>query len=366
MTSSLIINKKPKVFALYLPQFHRTKENDLWWGEGFTEWDTVRSAKKLSCFSRQPRIPLEGYYDLSNAQSIARQAELAISHNISGFAIYHYYSKGKILLGKPVELLKSNKDINIQYFFSWANHDWRRTWYGYNMEILSKQLYDEGKGLIEHFNYLLPFFQDVRYLKIDNKPVFCIYKSSYVPNLQEYIECWNQLAQAAGYNGIFWIQTLDTETCVFDKCSFDASFEFEPGFTASSKQMHLQRSINRARSFFTKKLKVKKVANVFDYERVAQLMCQRQHSGKHQFFGVFPGWDNTPRHKYMGTVYRNDSLKCFEELFREQYKKAYELNQELLFVNSWNEWSEGAYLEPDTDNKYEYLEIIKKVVDQYE
>ena len=128
-----------KILALYLPQFHQTKENEQWWGKGFTEWNVVKSAKKLSKHSIQPNIPLGGYYDLSKVDAIKNQTEIAKNNGVDGFVIYSYYSNGELLLDKPMNLIYDNKDINIEYCFSWANHDWMRTWFSYDKEMLRKQ-----------------------------------------------------------------------------------------------------------------------------------------------------------------------------------------------------------------------------------
>lgn len=358
--------KKCKIYALYLPQFHQTKENDEWWGVGFTEWNAVKSAKKYSRFSRQPRIPLNGYYDLSKVEDIKYQAEIARKYSVDGFAIYHYYSNGKILLGKPAELLLNNKDINIEYFFSWANHDWRRTWYGYNYEILQKQEYGTKQQIIEHYYYLRDHFKDSRYLKIKNKPVFSIYKADYIPNINEYKEIWTELANTDGFDGIYFIQTIDNSTLSRNEETFDAAFDFEPGCTILGTQMSKYRMFNKVRSFLIKKMKIGSVAQIYDYRVVSKKITDRVYSDDKHYFGVFSGWDNTPRHKKMGTVYKHESISEFENLFSNQYKKAVARNQELLLINSWNEWSEGAYLEPDTYSKYGLLEAINRTVKEYE
>ena len=162
-----------KILALYLPQFHQIPENDEWWEEGFTEWNVVKRAKKLSKYSIQPRIPLEmNYYDLSKVESIRKQAVLAKEYNVDGFVIYSYYSNGKMLLEKPAKIILDHPDIDVKYCFSWANHDWRRNWFQYNKELLRAQEYAAtDEQILEHFYYMLDFFKDTRYIKIDNKPV---------------------------------------------------------------------------------------------------------------------------------------------------------------------------------------------------
>lgn len=357
---------KTEIFALYLPQFHQTKENDEWWGEGFTEWNSVRSAKKLHKNSYQPKVPLNGYYDLSRVEDIRKQAEWAISNGVDGFAIYHYYSNGKLLLDKPVKLLLDTPDIKIGYFFSWANHDWKRTWYGYSMEILRKQEYGSDEQIIHHYEYLSQYFKDPRYKKISNKPVFCIYKPEYIQNFESYHRIWNKLAKEDGFDGIFFIQTLDIEKKKRNTDLFDAAFDFEPGYTIFSRQNKINFILNRVRTFLLKKKILRNtVANVYDYERFASYLGNRVHSDNKQYYGLFTGWDNTPRHKRMGTFFKKFSLQAFETLLDAQYGKAIKEGHELLIVNAWNEWSEGAYMEPDTDLGYGVLETVKKIKNKY-
>lgn len=355
-----------KVFALYLPQFHQTHENDVWWGKGFTEWTSVKKALKLVNVSRQPRIPLEGYYDLSQEDSIRHQADIAKKFHVDGFCIYHYYSNGKLLLNKPAEILLRS-DIDICFFFSWANHDWRRTWYGYNKEVLLKQEYGNEKQIRDHYNYLKPFFADERYFKIDNKPVIAIYKASYINNLDLYQKIWTELALNDGFNGVYFLLTNDgTESQKHKEC-FDATFDFEPGITISDSIFKLTRFMNRIRSNLIKRKIIKKsVAQLYDFKKVAKSSAKRFYNNENNFYGVFTGWDNTPRHGVMGTVYYNDSIESFKEYFKLQYQKSLKSNCKLLMVNAWNEWSEGAYLEPDADRGYSLLQSISDVVEELE
>lgn len=198
-----------KILALYLPQYHATKENDEWWGEGFTEWNIVKVAKAINKHTKQPRIPVNGYYDLSQKDSIVKQVELANLYGVDGFVLYNYYSNGEKLLDTPSELIFMNKDIDIEYCFSWANHDWMRTWFSYDKEMLRKQNYASNDDeIIEHYNYLKKFFNDERYIKIENKPIFIIYNYYDIPNFDKYIEIWNNLAIEDGFLGIYFIQTL--------------------------------------------------------------------------------------------------------------------------------------------------------------
>ena len=213
-----------KILALYLPQFHRVKENDEWWGEGFTEWTAVKDAMPFFNGHYQPRRPLnDNYYDLMEKKTMRWQARLMKEYGIDGMCMYHYWFKdGRRILEKPAENLLEWKDINMPFCFCWANMTWARTWsnirnsavWANKYEGESKEIDDgillEQKygGLLdwkEHFKYLLPFFKDERYIKKDNKPVFVLYKTELIDCLEEMTEKWQEWAVENGFNGIYFI-----------------------------------------------------------------------------------------------------------------------------------------------------------------
>ena len=349
-----------KVLALYLPQFHQIPENDEWWGEGFTEWNVVKKAKKICKYSNQPRVPLNGdYYDLSKVENIEKQAKLAKSYNVDGFVIYSYYSNGKLLLEKPAQLLLGNKSINIEYCFSWANHDWRRNWFQYNKELLRAQEYAScDEQILEHFNYLLPYFKDERYIKINNKPVLFIYNYASIPNIERYIEVWNKAAVNNGFSGMFFVQTLGAQTLEWKKDLFEACFDFEPSYT--SLNMHFACGINSIKRRWSKIYRPKSVINSFNYKKVCRRMLKRVYNDPYHCYGIFTEWDNTPRHEINGTVYKKFSLKEFEKQVKGQLQKAKNSGCPFVVIDAWNEWGEGAFLEPDESLGYGKLEILKK------
>lgn len=353
-----------KVMALYLPQFHRTPENDCWWGEGFTEWDVVKKSRQYFKNIEQPRVPEYGYYDLSKVESIKEQVTLAKKYNVDGFIIYNYYSNGELLLSKPSELILDNQDIDIEFCFSWANHDWMRTWFAYDKEMLRKQEYANNEEQIrEHYDYLRRFFLDYRYSKIDNKPVIFIYQVESIPDFNRYIKVWNELAVKDGFDGIYFVQTLGGEFLDADD-RFDAIFDFEPTYT-TFKYMKLRHKICRVKRGIKKITKMKIICNKFSYKKVTNKIIKRSENDANHFLGCFAEWDNTPRHGDNGTVFTGFSLELFKKQFDEQYRKSLKYNKPMLIIDAWNEWGEGAYLEPDTTFGTKKLEIIKEVVDKY-
>lgn len=355
-----------KILALYLPQFHQTPENDQWWGQGFTEWNVVKKASNWHKNSNQPKIPLEGYYDLSQESSIIRQAELAREYGLDGFVIYSYYSNGSLLLQKPSEIIINNPSINIEYCFSWANHDWKRTWFSYNMQMLRKQEYASCDNQIkEHFEYLLPFFRDTRYIKISNKPVFFIYDYKAIPNFDRYKEVWNNLAVKEGFDGVFFVQTLGGKTLTWNTSLFDASFNFEPTYTTYSN-MGAAMLHNKIRRGLKKLLKRHWVSNIFSYKDVCNKIINRNEKEKFHFEGVFAEWDNTPRHSHNGIFFNGFNLELFEKQFRAQLMKSIENEKPMIVIDAWNEWGEGAYMEPDKRLGYGKLETIKRVIAEFD
>ncbi len=188
-----------KILAYYLPQFHEIEENNKWWGKGFTEWTNVKKGKKLFKTQNQPFVPLNNnYYNLLNKETVKWQTELAKKYGVYGFCYYHYWFEGKKLLEKPVENLLKWKNIDQKFCFCWANHSWKKTWNGLN-EILMEQKYGNEDSWNKHFDYLLQFFKDERYIKIDNKPIFMIFKLKDIKDINEMLDFFNKKCIENGF-----------------------------------------------------------------------------------------------------------------------------------------------------------------------
>lgn len=355
-----------KVLALYLPQFHRIKENDEWWGEGFTEWDNVKRGKVYTKEQSQPRVPLnQFYYDLSDYKTIEWQAKLAREYGIDGFMFYHYYSAGKKLLSKPAELLLEHPEICVEFCFSWANHDWKRTWASYNQEMLWPQEYGTDEDIAEHFDYLLPFFRDSRYIKVDGKPFFAIYTDIKCDVLQRIQKIFTEKARDNGFPGMFFVETLNGRKELSD--SFDAHFIFEPNYSIANAKNQLFKANYVIRQRLTDFANRKGINHLFmrvNYETVSRMICETatNFSGNASVFpGYFRGWDNTPRHGIRGRYYYRESPNTFHKYLSQIYTECEKTKKAFLIINAWNEWGEGAYLEPDEKDGYEYLKAIKNI-----
>ncbi|WP_413587445.1 glycoside hydrolase family 99-like domain-containing protein [Bdellovibrio sp. HCB274] len=356
---------KSKVLAFFLPQYHEIPENNEWWGAGFTEWTNVKRAKNLFTGHRQPRAPLNAnYYNILDESTIEWQTSLANRYGIDGFVYYHYWFNGRRLLERPFDSLLENQSINQRFALAWANEPWTRAWDGGDKQVLMPQEYGGKEEWRAHFEYLGKAFQDVRYICVDNKPMFIIYRPSSIPNLSEMISFWRELATEKGFVGLH-VVGMNTyfESSVSVPC-FDATLDFEPMFTISSELPFLTRffrkNITRIRKVWNRiQTKSQIVQDLLDYDVLWKRILMRPIS-ENRYLGAFVDWDNTPRKGTRGLVLTGFSVKKFSTYFKKQYQRSCEADVPFVFVNAWNEWAEGTYLEPDEENKLGLLEAIKK------
>lgn len=368
---------KSKVLSIYLPQFHRIPENDEWWGEGFTEWTNVRRGKPYYPGHYQPREPLnDNYYDLSNLKILEKHVQMARKAGIAGFCFYHYYFCGKTLLEKPIEAYRDCSKESFPYCLIWANQTWSRTWYRSDAggKVLLKQIYGDEQDWKNHFQYLLPFFQDDRYIKIDNKPIYIIYLPQDISVRRRMFSCWQRLAKENGFDGLYLIAMHTGYGKDKSKGLYEAFMDFEPMCTLRYEHSY------RMMTQLWKNENVGKVVkdkcclknfifmkNAFSYEYMCRQIEQKGiKSDKNTYACVFAGWDNTPRKDEEGIIISGSSPKKFGKnifnmlLLAEKQKKQY------VFLNAWNEWSEGAYVEPDKKYGYAYLSELRQVIRKYE
>jgi len=356
-----------KVIAMYLPQYHRTKENDEWWGEGYTEWVAVKKAKPQYKMHKQPRVPLdENYYDLSDeeAKAWAWQAELARKYDVYGFCIYHYwFETGVQLLEKPMEILLRHKEIDINFCVCWANETWTRTWYGLSNQILREQKYGGKEEWKSHYEYLAKFFKDERYIKIGNKPMVNIYHSYEIPQLGEMISYWNMLAKEDGFEGVYIVSGNTMRQLELRENLVDAFYNFEPGYTMGHKLTWYDKLKYVGRTSGVKIINKFRQKKILEYRISYKLVTKRMKRKDRQekdvvvYPGAFPRWDNTPRRDYKATEFAGDTIDEFKKQL--SFAKKNYPDAEFVYINAWNEWGEGAYLEPDTTEGYKYLEAIK-------
>lgn len=374
--------KGVKIIPFYLPQFHTIPENDKWWGKGFTEWTNVRKATPLFAGHDQPKVPINGdYYNLLDDEVKIRQAETAKEYGIFGFCYYHYWFKGgRKLLEKPAEQMLSNKKVDIPFCFSWANENWSKNWDGGNREIIVKQDYGYKDDWEKHFNYLLPFFKDDRYITVDGKPLFIIYKPEQIVYLYQMVEYFRKRAVEEGFPGLctaFQFPTYYSDL-YYRNDIFDYRIGFEPVYSrnvenlkpCNSKKVKLFRRFlgENFLSKYREKRTVTPSGGICRQESTSLYFYQEtwdrilNNEWTEEFLpGAFVDWDNTPRNKH-GILYSDFSIEKFGDNINKLLERANRENKPMLFINAWNEWGEGAFLEPDDKYQYKKLEVIKECV----
>lgn len=342
-----------RIFSFYLPQYHEIPENNKWWGEGFTEWTNVKKAKPLFKGHVQPLHPLNNnYYNLMERETVEWQTRLMKDYGLTGMIYYHYYFCGKKLLEKPAENLLKWKDIEQPFFFCWANHSWKKTWNG-TSELLVEQTYGNEKDWEDHFQYLLSFFRDRRYEKINNKPVFMLFDSKFLSR-ESIVNYFDKRCKDYGFNGIFIINTASSFK---DIIKIDSNVEQiwhlrEPSVSTSIFLDNLKfipyRIVNGIGKIMSSKYIYKYNGDIF-------LKARKEFICKYKYIpGIFFEWDNTPRHGRRGYVISPVSKEKFIK-YMDSIK-----DSEYVFINAWNEWCEGMILEPTEENGYKYLEWIKE------
>ena len=350
-----------KKIAFYLPQYHSIPENDEWWGKGFTEWTNVKKSKPQFNGHHQPEVPFKNnYYCLLDSKTQEKQSKLALKYGIDGFCYYHYWFEGKMLLEKPMEAMLHNPKIKIPFCICWANESWTRNWDGLDQNILIKQNYNEDEtGWKKHFDYLLPFFKDSRYILDNGRPILVIYKPYLIKNCKEMIEFFRKLAKESGFVDLYiGYQYHDCFDYDMQNFGLDFGIEFEPFYTMHEKYLANKSYENLL--FNYKDLEIEEYPFIYDYDKIWENILKRKPLNNNIYPGAFPSWDNTPRKGKKATVFWKASPEKFKNYFEKQLAHAQnDYHANYIFINAWNEWGEGAHLEPDKRNKFGYLKAIK-------
>lgn len=357
-----------KVIAMFLPQFYQNEQNDTWWGEGYTDWVAVKAANKLFSNHYEPRVPLnDNYYNLLNRETMRWQAELMSRYNIYGMCFYHYWFKdGQQALEKPAENLLKWKDINMPFCFSWANETWARSWSKISDKnswclsenqkgkceddgVLLEQDYGDEQDWIAHINYLLPFFKDKRYICIQNKPIFLIYKPKLIKCFDKMKRTWNKIAKKNGFDGVYFIATNESKYDLYDAVILQ-----QPGMAISQYYKE---------STYSEEYPIKKR---IDYGELWMHIINADYNCyRNVYVGGVVGYDDTPRRGNNGTSIINASPEIFEKYLKKLIKLNENNGVDMVFLNAWNEWGEGMYLEPDEKYGYRYLEAVKNALETY-
>lgn len=345
-----------KLIAFYLPQFHPIAENNKWWGEGFTEWNNVASAKKMFEAHYQPRIPERlGFYDLRLSEIQEKQQELAIQFGIDVFCYYMYFFDGKRLLELPLEKMLTNKNINQKFCICWANETWTRNWDGMASEILMPQNYEESAEA-EFIRTTSRYMNDVRYFKHNGKPVFIIYRLADIPNYKSWIRRCRAGWEAAGIPNVHFcaVKFHDNKLGNSPKdLGLDAFVDFPPHGVNVNKVNEDQIGLSNDFSGL-----------IYSYESVLSSHIQSVWANNNENIhrGIMLGWDNTARRGREAHICHGASPMRFRFWLSNLIANAHSKNpdgESLIFINAWNEWAEGTYLEPDRKNGLSYLEAVR-------
>jgi lipopolysaccharide biosynthesis protein len=340
-----------RVLALHLPQFHPIPENDAWWGKGFTEWTNVTKARPRYPGHRQPHLPAElGFYDLRVPEVRAAQAVLAREHGIDGFVYYHYWFHGKQLLERPVAEIVRSGEPDFPFCLCWANESWTRSWASDGTHVLVEQRYSHEDDLA-HVRSLLPAFADPRYIKVDGKPVFFIYRISRLPDARRTLDVWREEAVRAGLPGIYFIR-FEARRESGDPAEYgaDASAEFQPDLRCLGGEVPSFLPMRALRRLRVLPPPFRSLV-LHDYEDLVRGSLARARPPYKLYPSVSPGWDNTPRRTgnglgawiAVGSTPEKYHRWLSETLLRFE---PYGRDENFVLINAWNEWAEGNHLEP--------------------
>lgn len=339
---------KIRSIAFYLPQFHPVRENDEWWGRGFTEWTNVSKAVPKFRGHYQPHIPRDlGYYDLRLPETRAAQAHLARSFGVSGFCYYHYWFNGRRLLERPFSEVLRSGEPDFPFMLCWANENWTRVWDGGSKHVLLHQSYSQEDDR-RHIRSLFEAFRDPRYIRVDDKPALAVYNVHSIPDPAAMASVWREEMARAGFKGIYLCQIEAFGPKDPGETSFDAAIEFMPNFLALPPRIRPGRVGRAARRIFRPNSGYR-WNNVYEYAAVKDCALAVEPPGYLRYRCVMPGWDNSARRSEWALIVRNST----PELYRDWLERVAadfqppSPEENFIFVNAWNEWAEGAHLEPD-------------------
>jgi lipopolysaccharide biosynthesis protein len=357
-----------RLITFYLPQFHPIPENDAWWGPGFTEWTNVARARPLFRGHDQPRIPADlGFYDLRLPETRLAQAELARTHGVHGFCYYHYWFSGRRVLERPFDEVLASGTPRLPFCLCWANEDWTRAWDGASGQQLLRQHYSDDDDRA-HMTWLAHALSDERAIRIDGRPLLLIYQARKMPDPARTLRVWRETARALGLGELYLcrVEGLPDERGDPRPLGFDAAVEFAPDWTLLGRPLRrdpLRRALYKLglnRSAYQRH-------RIFGYADLAARMLAKPRPPYPRFPCVTPRWDNSPRRKANATIFVGDSPALYRHWLEATVRRFEPPSpqENLVFVNAWNEWAEGAYLEPDRRWGRQYLEATRDALGSF-
>ncbi|MBC7490505.1 MAG: glycoside hydrolase family 99-like domain-containing protein [Glaciimonas sp.] len=350
------INPLVKLIAFYLPQFHPFTENDEWWGKGFTEWTNVGKSLPNYVGHYQPHCPIHsGYYDLRVPEVMEGQAKLAKEFGIYGFSYYFYWFGGKILMDTPLELMLTNKKVDIPFCLTWANENWSRRWDGQENDILIAQNHSDEDSLA-FIRHLVKYFKDERYIRIDGKPVLIIYRANIIPNIAATAKIWREEVIRNGLPGLYLVSAQTFGIYSPKEFDFDASVEFPPHNVRGTDVSHEVELVNPEFN-----------GQIFSYDQWVANAVLKEEPDYKLYRTAMLSWDNTARKQNNSHIFHGFSLQRYKQWLSSIVNKVYSnqkytTDEKIVFINAWNEWAEGTHLEPDQKVGYGYLQTTYDVL----
>jgi lipopolysaccharide biosynthesis protein len=352
--------QRPAVAAFYLPQFHPIEENDRAWGPGFTEWHNVARGRPRFRGHQQPVLPTDlGFYDLRLPATRVAQQELARAHGIDAFCWYHYWFDGRRLLHEPFDGMLADPDESLPFLLCWANESWTRNWSGHSGEVIVEQRYSSDDDEA-HIRWLVEVFADPRYVRVDGRPVLLVYQASELPEPTATTDLWRRTCVDAGVGEPLLLAVSSFRQRIDDPAllGFDGVVEQQPDLNVVRPAWRAATRYVASRT----RLVPRYPAQVrFPYDRLVRTATARQASyatRTDRYPTVCSGWDNSPRRRRGATILTGTT----PELYAEWLSSAMRTAAPIVFVNAWNEWAEGAHLEPDDVHGRAFLEATAKAV----
>jgi lipopolysaccharide biosynthesis protein len=368
-----------RAICFHLPQFHPIPENDAWWGKGFTEWTNVTKAEPLFAGHYQPQLPGElGFYDLRLPEARAAQAALAREHGIHGFCYYHYWFNGRQILERPVAEILASGEPDFPFCICWANENWTRRWDGQEREVLLAQNYSHEDD-VAHLHSLVDTFRDRRYIRVDGKPLFLVYRLFWLPDPSRTIATWRIEARKLGLGELFICNVEGTERDrgLAPLHGLDAAVEFAPDWAALPRPT-LPPDPHWLGSLLANRPRLRDVAvrarllprppyadsTVFSYPDLAAAMLAKPTPGYRRFPGVTPAWDNSARRRAGALIMADSTPEAYGAWLTQVVRRATAQQgaDPIIFINAWNEWAEGSHLEPCQKWGRAYLEKTRDVL----
>ncbi|GEM_PF-393931 len=353
------IDPSVRTIAFYLPQFHPFAQNDEWWGKGFTEWTNVGKARPLFPGHYQPHCPIHlGYYDLRVPQIMQEQAKLAKNYGISGFAYYFYWFAGQLLMETPLEAMLADPDVDLPFCMIWANENWTRRWDGHDQEVLIAQDHslEDSRAML---TYLQKFMADERYIRVNGKPLFIIYRATLIPDFAKTLKMWRSEAKRMGLGDLYVVSAQTFGHTNPKDLGLDAAIEFPPHGINPREISSLVPGLVKDFS-----------GGIFEYPEVVSSAVKQEEPDYTLFRTSMLSWDNTARRNLKASVFTDFSVTRYAQWLASNMERAAKDprrsgSERLVFVNAWNEWAEGTHLEPDQKHGYGYLEATRSVVNNY-